>query len=339
MGERKHFSVHAFATILLIGTAATATTAVAAPLPNDADSIWTIRSENDSISTIPRGTDQNYTAGNQIGWTSGSDAVPDWTRALGQWIWGEGMVRIGVGVAQQLYTPTNKTLSVPDPQDRPYAGYDAATFSLMHDSDNIRDLLSFSAGVIGPLAQGKEAQNDVHRLLGDALSQGWAHQLPNEVAVELLGQRSWRIPLASVGWLETDIIPAAAIGVGTVRDYGQGGLEMRIGHGLNGDFGPSRIRPGVSGGDAFKDSTELAWYFFAGADGQAVARDAFLDGDLFTRSAHVQRIPWQGEMDAGVSLIWRGVRFSYAQTWQTAQFKHQGAGLFNFGSLTMSMRF
>jgi len=339
MGEPSRAAVHAFVALVLMGATVAARAAVAAPLPNDADSIWTVRVENDSISTFPRGSDQNYTAGQQIGWTSGTDAVPDWTRALGQWIWGDGTVRVGLGAFQQLYTPVNKTLSVPNPNDRPYAGYAAATASLMHDSDHTRDLIAFSAGVIGPLAQGKETQNDVHEIIGDKLSQGWAHQLPNEAAVELLGQRSWRIPTAQVGWLETDLIPAVAAGAGTVRDYGQAALLMRIGHGLDADFGPSRIRPGISGGDAFKDSSDFTWYVFAGANGQGVARDAFLDGDLFTKSAHVQRIPWVGEMEGGLTVIWRGVRFSYAQTWQTAEFKHQGAGLFNFGSLTMSMRF
>jgi hypothetical protein len=329
--------IRAFAVIVLAGAAFAAGPAAAAG--DDTDSIWTIRSENDSISTMPHGSDQDYTAGDQIGWTSGTDVAPDFARSLAQTLWGDGTVRVGLGLTQQLYTPTNKTLSVPNPRDRPYAGYLAATASLMHDSDNVRDLLAFSLGVIGPLAQGKETQNDVHALIGNRLSQGWAHQLPNEAAVELLDQRTWRIPIAQVGWLETDMLPALAVGVGTVRDYVQTALVVRIGHGLNTDFGASRIRPGISGGDAFADSNNVAWYAFAGVNGQGVARDAFLDGDLFTKSAHVERNPWLGEIEGGFAVIWRGVRFSYVQTWQTQQFRHQAAGLFNFGSVALSMRF
>ena len=282
-----------------------AATAPALAQNADPDSIWTIRTENDAISTIPGGSDHNYTAGNQIGWTSGTDAVPDFASSLSQTLWGDGTVRVGLGFSQQLYTPTNKTLSVPDPRDRPYAGYADLTGSLMHDTDNTRDYLALSLGVIGPLAQGSEAQNQVHRYLGDSLAMGWSHQLPNEAAVELIDQRTWRVPLASLGGLETDLLPALAVGVGTVRDYGQAAVLVRIGHGLDHDFGPSRIRPGVSGGDAFKDSNEVSWYVFAGVNGQAVARDAFLDGDLFTASAHVHRIPWVGEMEGGLGLIWR----------------------------------
>ncbi len=308
-------------------------------LPGDADSIWTVRVENDAISTAKHGSDQNYTAGQQLGWTSGVNAVPGFAADLAQALWGEGTTRVSLEGTQQLFTPVNKTLRTPDPTDRPYAGYLALTASLLHDTASTRDALSLSLGVIGPLAQGAEAQNGVHGLIRDAKAMGWAHQLPNEAAVEVLDQRTWRLPIGEVIGIEADILPAVALGVGTVRDYAQVASVVRIGRGLDRDFGASRIRPGISGGDAFQDSDEVAVYGFAGLGGQAVARDAFLDGDLFTRSAHVRRNVWVGEMEAGLAMIWRGVKFSYVQTWQTAEFRHQSPSLFSFGSLAMSVRF
>ena len=305
----------------------------------DSDSIWTIRAENDSVSTAPHGSDQNYTAGQQIGWTSGTDAVPEFASNLSRSLWGDGTVRVGLGFTQQLYTPANKTLSVPSPYDRPYAGYAAVSGSLMHDTETTRDFLALSLGVIGPLAQGKEAQNGVHDLIRDARAMGWSHQLPNEAAVELLDQRTWRIPVGRLAGLEADVLPALAVGVGTVRDYGQASMVMRVGQGLDTDFGASRIRPGISGGDAFKSSDSVSWYAFAGVNGQAVVRDAFLDGNLFSNSAHVQHLPWVGEMEAGLAVIWRGVRITYVQTWQTAEFRHQSPSKFSFGSLAASVRF
>ena len=305
----------------------------------DVNSIWTIRGENDVISTMPQGSDQNYTAGQQIGWTSGVNMVPDFASDLSRGLWGDGTVRVGLSITQQLYTPVNKALAVPDPHDRPYAGYLSATGTLMHDTDTSRDMLSLSLGVIGPLAQGEETQNGVHSLIQDAQAKGWSHQLPNEAAVELLDQRTWRIPIGRFAGLESDMLPALALGVGTVRDYAQAATVFRIGQGLDNDFGVARIRPGISGGDAYGASDSVSWYVFAGADGQAVARDAFLDGDLFSRSAHVQRLPLVAELEAGFGLIWRGVRFSYVQTWQSAEFHHQSPSQFNFGSVAMSVRF
>lgn len=313
--------------------------AVAEPSPNDDHSIWTFRVENDSVSTTRLGSDRYYTAGDEFSWTSGTNVAPEAALGLAQFLWGDGSVRIGLALSQQLYTPVDKTRKIPDPRDRPYAGYLSSTATLLHDTSSTRDILALSLGVIGPLALGEQAQNGVHRLIGDHLAQGWSYQLPNEPAAELFSQRTWRVPVGQIGGLETDLLPSLAAGVGTVRDYAQAALLVRVGHGLNTDFGVGRIRPGVSGGDAFADSSDVAWYIFAGADGQAVARDVFLDGNLFSRSAHVTRIPWIGELQAGFAVIWRGVRLSYVQTWQTEQFRHQAPGLFNFGSLALSMRF
>ena len=307
--------------------------------PADGNSIWTVRVENDSISTAPHGSDQNYTAGQQFGWTSGVNAAPDFAADLSRALWGDGEVRVGLGLTQQLYTPANKTLTVPNPADRPYAGYAALSGSLMHDTGAARDILAVSLGVIGPLAQGKEAQNGVHGLIRDALAQGWSHQLPNEPALEVFDQRTWRLPVGRVIGLEADMLPALAVGVGTVRDYAQVSTVVRIGQNLGRDFGVARIGPGISGGDAFQSSNTVSWYVFAGVDGQAVARDAFLDGNLFSRSAHVRRVPWVGEMEAGLAVMWRGVRITYSQTWQTAEFRHQSPSQFSFGSLAMSVRF
>jgi hypothetical protein len=158
----------------------------------------------------------------------------------------------------------------------------------------------------------------------------------------LLAERTSRRPLIQFGPFKTDVLPSLTTGVGTVRDYVQSGLVMHFGQGLGSDFGVARIRPGIMralGGDAFTVVSDLPWYVFAGVDGQVVARDAFLDGDLFRRSESVQHNWLLGEMEAGAAVIWHGVRWSYTQTWQTAALKGQLPGLFNFASLTASIRF
>ena len=82
------------------------------------------------------------------------------------------------------------------------------------------------------------------------------------------------------------------------------------------------------------------WYVFAGADGQAIARDEFLDGSAFrSNSPHVTKKPFLGEFEAGLAVMLYGVRLSYTQTWQTQSFNGQKAGLFNFGSFAASVRF
>jgi hypothetical protein len=318
-----------------------ATTLAHAAAPPDPGSIWTFQGENDSVSTTPGGSDKDYTSGLRIGWTSGADQVPEFARQIATAVWGDGVTRISFDVSQQLYTPTDTHLVHPDPTDRPFAAYLAGTFSVAQDKDSSRSVLAMSLGMIGPSALGREVQNGFHALIHDHLAAGWGAQLPDEPQLELLAERTWRTDPVRAGGLEADALPSLTAGAGTVRDYVQTGLVLRVGQHLDSDFGVSRIRPGITGGDAFSvGPDEMPWYIFAGVDGQAVGRDVFLDGDLLRKSAHVEREPLLGEMEAGVAIIiWHGVRLSYTQTWQTASFKGQKGGLFNFGSLTGSFHF
>jgi lipid A 3-O-deacylase len=325
----------------LLGMAAallTGGTSHAAPAPQPG-STWTIQGENDAITTTPGGSDRFYTNGLRLGWTSGTDGVPDAVAHASRVVWGDGITRISFNITQQIYTPADIRRTTPDPRDRPLAGYLAGTFSVLHDTEHSRSVVAVTVGMTGPAALGRTVQNGWHELIRIPINKGWGSQLPNEPQLQLLAERTWRVGLARAGGLETDLLPSLTAGVGTVRDYIQTGFILRLGQGLERDFGVARIRPGVTGGDAFAAAPGVAWYVFAGANGQAVARDLFLDGTLWQRSAHVRRNWFLGAMEAGVAVIWHGVRLSYTQTWQTQSFRGQRGGLFNFGSVAASVHF
>ena len=311
----------------------------AAP-PQDPTGIYTFQVENDSVSTQKGTTDSYYTSGLRLGYTSGTNAVPDALAGLGRAVWGDGVQRISLDISQSIFTPRNTQINPPNPRDRPYAGYLNATLGLLHDSDNARSLLALTLGVVGPSALGRQVQNGFHELIGDRENRGWASQLKDEPAIELLAERTYRLPIAQFYGVETDALPAVTVGVGTVRDYVQAGFNVRLGRGLGSDFGGPRIRPGLSGSDAYTPTRPLAWYVFAGADGQAIARDVFLDGSTFrARSPSVDKRAFLGEFQVGLAAMFYGVRVTYTQVFQTESFKGQRSGLFNFGSLAVSARF
>src|SRR3954453_4153969 len=95
-------------------------TARAQPTP-DPQAIWTLQDENASISA-GNITDRLYTNGLRLGWMSPTTKVPNFLEDLGRALWGEGQQRVGFDLSQQIYTPINTALVVPDPHDRPYAG-------------------------------------------------------------------------------------------------------------------------------------------------------------------------------------------------------------------------
>ena len=332
-------SVRLVAALCLAAACVLAEPARAAP-PQDPANILTITLENDAVSTLKGTSDKYYTSGIHLGWTSGTDQVPQFMQGIGRTLWGGGVQRVSIDLNQQIFTPQNTQISPPDPHDRPYAGYLNGTVSLIQDSDDWRSLLALSVGVIGPAALGEEVQNGFHSLIGDPSNKGWHYQLPNEPAFEIYSQRTWRLPVGMIGPLQVDALPELTMGLGIVRDYVQTGGVFRIGQGLGSDFGAARLLPGISGQDAYTPIQPLAWYVFAGGDGQLVAHDEFLDGSTFGgSSAHVSKKWYVGEFEAGVGVIWHGVRITYTQTWQTEEFNGQKGGLFSFGSLALSTRF
>ena len=215
-----------------------------------------------------------------------------------------------------------------------------AVVGLIHDTATTRDLLSLSLGIIGPSALGEEVQNGFHSIIGDTANRGWHYQVQDQPAVNLLVQRTWRLPIAQVGPIETDILPSATAALGDVRDYVQFGSQVRFGQGLASDYGTARIEPGLNGSDAYTNTTPIAWYGFAGVDGQAVGYDVSLDGSAFrSNTPSVHRIWDVGEFEAGAAILIYGLRVTYTQTWQTQEFKGAKSGLFNFGSLALSTKF
>ncbi len=326
-------TVATFIAILMLP--ATAARAQAAP---DTAAIWTLQDENASIGASDP-TDRYYVNGLRLGWTSPTGKMPDFVASLGRTLWGDGQQRIAFDLSQQIYTPADTSLVIPSPFDRPYAGLLLGNFSLLNDTDDSRSVLSLSLGVLGPASGAENVQNGFHNLIGQDHAQGWSGQIQNTPAIELLHERTWRLPIGSIGGLETDALPALTVGVGDVRVYGQVGVTFRVGQGLNSDFGVPRVRPGLSGGDAFQPTRPFAWYIFAGADGQAVAYDITLQNDPFRGGPHVSTVWDVGELQAGFAIMAYGIRLTFAYVAQTREFNGQIGGLHQFGSAAISIRF
>jgi lipid A 3-O-deacylase len=314
-----------------------AITVQAQPAPDTA-SIWTLQGENASISAGTP-TDRMYVNGLRLGWTSPTTVVPNFLADLGHTLWGNGQQRIAVDLTQQIYTPADTEAIIPNPHDRPYAGVLLGNFSLMSDNDDSRSVLTLSLGVVGPGAGAETVQNGFHDIIGQAHTNGWDSQIQNVPAIELLHERTWRLPMGTVAGLETDALPSLTIGLGDLRDYLQTGVTFRIGQGLDSDFGVPRIRPGLSGGDAFKPTRPFAWYVFGGVDGQAVAYDLLLQSSPFRGGPHVSTIWDVGEMQGGFAVMAYGMRLTFAYVAQTQEFEGQTGGLHQFGSASISFRF
>jgi len=300
--------------------------------------VISLTSENDLFG----GTDRNYSNGLRIERVSPADSVFPLLREAADLVPGLNLdrkkLRQGFALAHAIYTPEDISRPVPDPQDRPYAGWLSVSGTIVASDDNTQDALQLNLGVIGPSAGGKFVQTNWHELINGVEPEGWDSQLKDEPGIELIAQRMhfFRATSLPLG-LEVDYGLHVGGALGNVRTYAATGGMARIGFDLDADFGPPRIRPALSGAGVFRPDQPLGGYLFLGLDGRAVARDIFLDGNTFRESASVSdRRTFVGDLQGGLALHYRDFQVAFTYVHRTEQFVAQD-GPQRFGAISISM--
>lgn len=288
------------------------------------------------------GQDRDYTNGVLLSWTSGPNQGPVFLRAIGSLFplfTPPGTLRINYGLGQNLYTPRDTSLSNPPLDDRPYAAWLYGSVGLIAEQGIVLDQLQLQVGVVGPYALGEETQKFIHRIRNLDLPRGWSHQLKNEPGFVLTYEKSWRALFAySAFGLGADFTPHIGGAAGNVFTYANAGAMARIGWNLPDDYGPPRVQPSLPGSGFFVPSEALGFYFFAGVDGRAVARNIFLDGNTWQNSRSVDKKTLVGDMQFGAALTFGGARLAYTHVFRSKEYTTQ-RGRDEFGSVSLSVRF
>lgn len=150
-------------------------------------------------------------------------------------------------------------------------------------------------------------------------------------------ERRWQraLPTAPLG-LELGVVPAAGIHLGNVQTSAAGGALLRVGHGLEMDFGPPRVRPALSGLGIFRPPEGFAWHLFARVEGRAVAYQETLDGNR-NGFWQIDREPLVAEVPIGLMLAYGRTRLAFTFVSRTRTFDQQPDAWHRFGSLTVSL--
>jgi len=309
--------------------------------------VLTVYFENDTFT----GTDQHYTNGLKFSWLS-ADLV-DW----GQKGWRktlveslpfvnrpDGQKNIGFAIGQNMYAPRNIEVPNPDPTDRPYAGWSYLELAFISKTQSIADILSIQVGLIGPHSLAEDSQRIIHKWTASAKPRGWAYQLRDEVGVNVIFERRWRLyARALYQILGIDLVPHTGVSLGNVQTYANAGGMLRLGFNLPSDFGVQLARPGSVGGTPTDDldprvalHRNFSLFTFGAVDGRAIARDIFLDGNTFRDSRSVNKEPLVADLSAGIGLIAGRWQATYTQVRRTREFKTQQDKYDKFGSVTVS---
>ena len=283
--------------------------------------------------------DKHYTQGLRLSFASSEQTPGDltyrWLRATADTVFLPaalpGELRYGLFLGQSLFTPQNLFLRIPDPRDRPYAGWLYGGVTAYRDTGDRLDRGDVTLGLVGPGAAGAAVQNTWHRAaplpaLRGMHANGWSSQLRDEPGLILSEQRQWRFAGAA-GPIEVDALPEVNASLGNIFTYAAAGGLLRLGQRLQVDWGQPRVQPALNGSDfvnrsAF-DGHWSAWYLFGGVEGRAVARNIFLDGNSFERSAHVTKEPFVVDYTAGLMLYLAAARISASYTRRTREFVTQ----------------
>lgn len=297
----------------------------------------TVALENDLFGA---GTDRHYTHGTEISYVSDT-YQPEWllnVASLMPSYSGNAETRVVWSLGQQIFTPADISIAAPQPKDRPYAGWLYTSLGLVVDNrkeSHYVDKIEVVLGLVGPNSGAESVQKTIHKWGGSDEPEGWDNQLDNEITIDLQYQREWILPLIDN---HVDIVPRAAITVGTARRDVGGGLTFRLGTGLDSDFGPPLIRPSAAGTQYFKPNQSFYWYVFAGAHGRYVEHNIFLDGNTDHDSMSVRKNSWVGEVQAGLVLGWDRWRATLTEIVRTREFQGQDDPD-EFGAIAVSYRF
>jgi hypothetical protein len=281
------------------------------------------------------GYDRHYTNGVQAAFLVGRDSLPTVLRELPPVSWSRDP-DVVFAVGQRIYTPTDTLAAVPDPLDRPYAGWLYAMLDVQTASGTVVDHLTTSIGMVGPAAGARHTQNAAHRLFGKDVAHGWSSQIGNEPTFMLGFERAWRdVASGRLGENRFDLALRAGGAVGNALTYASAGAVVRYGRNLPSDLPVTHISLGPPR-DGYRGASDFGWYAWAGVDARAVGRNIFLDGT--GEDPGVDRRPFGYDLQAGFALAWPEARIGFTLVERSREFDGQ-QGPDRFGQLALSFAY
>jgi hypothetical protein len=142
---------------------------------------------------------------------------------------------------------------------------------------------------------------------------------------------------ALIGPLSVEAVPYAGLTVGTILDLISGGSTVRLGFGLQPDWSEPRIPSTRFLHQAGQTSGWPEWLEFGimgAVEGRAVARNFFLDGNLFTSSHDVPKNWLVGDLVRGWFFRVSALTVGYQRVRRSSEF--EGGEAHTYGSWTIA---
>ncbi|MEM1071394.1 MAG: lipid A deacylase LpxR family protein [Planctomycetota bacterium] len=259
---------------------------------------------------------------------------------------------VGGMVRHYIFTPEDIEITTPQPDDHPFTGLLSFAAFFQRAQGRTFDHLQLDVGYIGQNSGAQAVQEFVHSVLPDQGDPSWVNQQASGLGVFATAQRRWKLrwqndPEGNLGLLTGDeldampisngpgfeIIPYAGFRAGNVYTDANAGAIFRWGWPLPNDFGQSRIFDFTDHTRQANDGFGFSLYASAGA--RAVARNAFIEGNILGGNRRLDTKELVGEFQAGVQFEYHGCLFGYSQSIITEEYDGQ-QGVTRFGTFSFT---
>ncbi|MGB3150896.1 MAG: lipid A deacylase LpxR family protein [Maribacter sp.] len=236
--------------------------------------------------------------------------------------------RYGISIEHIGFTPSDFVSSEIQNGDRPFAAaIMLKSFTIATDTLRVRRVAqSFSLGIIGPGAFGKEMQVEIHKATGNKIPGGWDNQIKNDLVL------NYRLDYEKQLYRYNDLFSLnsnTTLQVGTLFTKVSLGVNTSLGL-LSSAFTPKKK----------KDKFQV--YLYSQPVLSVVGYDATLQGGLFNKdspytlkASEVERLTAQ--LNYGLVLKTRTLYFEYARTSITKEFKSGSSA--NWGGIKVGFTF
>jgi len=243
---------------------------------------------------------------------------------------------IGLTIGQNMYTPSDISISTPITDDRPYAGWLYGGIIFKSIGSNDTSFIEIDVGTTGPDSYAEEVQKQVHEWTGSTTPMGWSNQIKNVVGINVIFKEKWKLWDAYYKDLGVQFNPFVNASLGNICTYFGGGVELRTGYKLPPDlFIVSPIEPTVI------EINPKEWFFFlfASIGGKYVARNILLDAELCPIPYYLEKEDWIGEFKYGAATGLKYIRIELANIIRTKEFTIQNQDYIEYTSLAASIVF
>ena len=126
--------------------------------------------------------------------------VPEFLADLGHTLWGDGQQRVAFDLSQQIYTPADTQLVIPRSARSPICRLLLGNFSLISDTDDIQERADPEPRCGRPgVGRGGAAERLSQPDRPGHKPMAGARQIQNTPAIEVLHERTWRLPIGTLG--------------------------------------------------------------------------------------------------------------------------------------------